>query len=168
VHTQTVLHFALKLLTKEKGDRCIIIPAVILHDVGWSRVPEHILPKAFGPAADRKFTMIHEEEGVKIARSILKKVMTNGSQIDEILQIISGHDTRESALSINDKIVKDSDKIARYDTGFGYMIKHFEITPDKLVAVLESEVEKWFFLPESKKMAKEELLRRRREIEEGN
>ena len=39
IHTKGVVKVLEMLLKKEKGDRNILIPAAILHDVGWAMVP---------------------------------------------------------------------------------------------------------------------------------
>ena len=51
IHTKISTEFAYRLLEKEGGDQDIVIPAIILHDVGWKRVPENLQLKAFGPKA---------------------------------------------------------------------------------------------------------------------
>jgi HD superfamily phosphodiesterase len=40
IHTKIVLQYALKLLKEETGDNKIVIPGILLHDVGWKMVPE--------------------------------------------------------------------------------------------------------------------------------
>ena len=63
------------LLAEIGGDEDIVIPAIILHDVGWKKVPENLQLRAFGPrATSRELNRMHEVEGVKIAGDILKKV----------------------------------------------------------------------------------------------
>ena len=114
VHTKISFNYAIKLLKKEKGDKEIVIPAIILHDVGWKKVPKKIQFKAFGLKKQYKFTRFHEEEGVKIAEKILRKMNYNKEKINEILKIIEKHDTRKKAISFNDKLVKDADKLGRY------------------------------------------------------
>ncbi|MCL6639551.1 MAG: phosphohydrolase, partial [Firmicutes bacterium] len=49
VHIEISLDYALKLLEAESGDPDVVIPAVILHDLGWWSVPEEMQLKAFGP-----------------------------------------------------------------------------------------------------------------------
>jgi HD superfamily phosphodiesterase len=39
IHTKIALQYALKLLKKETGDDKIVIPGILLHDVGWKMVP---------------------------------------------------------------------------------------------------------------------------------
>jgi predicted O-methyltransferase YrrM len=55
----------------------------------------------------------HEKEGARIAREILTEVGYSETDIAEICDIIDGHDTRLTTLSINDSCVKDADKIWR-------------------------------------------------------
>ncbi|WP_300464155.1 HD domain-containing protein [Desulfobacula sp.] len=163
IHTQNVIDFAFKLLQEEKGDRDIVIPAAILHDVGWIKISEDNIRKAMGPNGDESIVRVHEEEGVKIAEGILEKHLNSHRKISEILEIISGHDTREDALSMNDKIVKDADKLSRYDVSFLNLVDWCDFTTQELFHQLESNISKWFFLPLSKKIANEELIKRRKE-----
>ena len=52
-HTAIATAFAFRLLEMEGGDEDIVIPAILLHDVGWKKVPEDVQLKAFGPHATR-------------------------------------------------------------------------------------------------------------------
>jgi HD superfamily phosphodiesterase len=167
LHVRNALDFAFKLLETEHGDRGIVIPAIILHDVGWIEVPEDIMSKAFGPAADISLTRIHEEVGVKIAANILEEVGYDGSNASEVLQIIDGHDTRENPLSINDKIVKDADKLTRYSKCLPIFASVLGLSTREYCVYLESLGEHWFFLPSSREMARVELKHWQREIEDG-
>ena len=66
---------AFKLMDREGGDEDIVIPAVILHDVGWIKIPENLQLKAFGPnAKDPKLNRTHEIEGVRLAAEILHEI----------------------------------------------------------------------------------------------
>ena len=115
LHTEISAGFARALIEKEGGSEDIILPAILLHDVGWKRVPEEFHLKAFGPKADApEWQRVHEEEGAVIAREILLQVAYDKEKIRKILGIIDGHDSRKAALSLNDRIVKDADKLWRY------------------------------------------------------
>ena len=48
LHTRVAHQYALDLLEKEAGDKKIVEPAVILHDVGWSRLKPEEIKVAFG------------------------------------------------------------------------------------------------------------------------
>ena len=50
VHVQMAYDFARRLLKHyPEADEAIVLPAVILHDVGWKTIPEEELVESFGP-----------------------------------------------------------------------------------------------------------------------
>jgi HD superfamily phosphodiesterase len=162
VHTEIVYRFAVKLLENEPGDETVVIPAVICHDVGWSKVPEELHLRAFGPKFDPALTRLHEIEGVKLAGEILSTVKYEPQKIQEILEIIEGHDTRLSALSINDKIVKDADKLFRFDqVGFGIDVERFQVDRHFHLNWLEEQIDRWYFTDSGKELARKEVVRLR-------
>ena len=164
LHTEDVVKFALKLLKTVPGNRQVVIPAVILHDVGWSRVEEDIVLKAYGPQKDPQLTGIHEKEGVKIAADILQQIGYDSNLTEEILQIIARHDTGKETSSINEQIVKDADKLSRFAVSFWLVIKNFGYEPREYYKYVESCLEKWLLLPASKKLATAELRNLRKKI----
>lgn len=100
-----------------EADENIVLPAILLHDTGWSTVDERENLEAIAPDKDgsRDYLVIkHEKEGSRIAREILEKVALPETDILQIIDIIDGHDSRtDRVLNINDAIVKDSDKVWR-------------------------------------------------------
>ncbi len=165
IHTDISIEFAFRLLGKESGNENVTIPSIILHDVGWKRVPEELHLKAFGPnAKSPELNRIHEVEGVKIVREILKKVNYDEDKIDEILNIIDGHDSRKIAISSNDRIVKDADKLWRYSKeGFKIGMERFAIPFEESIDRLTSNIDKWFFTNSAKEIAAGEIKDRLRE-----
>ena len=97
---------------------------------------------------------MHETEGVKIAEEILTGLDYDKEKILEILSIIDGHDTRLEALSLNDQLVKDADKLWRF-TPAGVDIDHtrFGIPRDRYLEWLDSVIDDWLFTPEAREMA---------------
>jgi HD superfamily phosphodiesterase len=94
----------------------IVLPAILIHDIGWSTVDERENLEAIAPDRDgSRYHLVvqHEKEGAKIAREILTEVGLPAADIDEICNIIDGHDTRLQPISLNDSLVKDADKIWR-------------------------------------------------------
>jgi HD superfamily phosphodiesterase len=168
IHTKIALRYALKLLKSEKGDEEVVIPAVLLHDVGWNAIPEHLHLTAFGPnPSNPKLAKVHEVEGAKIAKAILEKLNYPHANVKEICQIIQGHDSRKRPLSWNDRIVKDADKLTRYSRkGMAIDSDRFRIPRTIHINFLEEQIEKWLFLPTSRKLAREEIDRRRKEMKE--
>lgn len=162
IHTEMATRCAYLLLEKEGGEEEIVIPAIILHDVGWKKVPEELHLKAFGPKATMpKVRRVHEVEGVKIAREILEKINYDQKKIKEILRIIEGHDSRKEPISLNDKLVKDADKLWRYSKeGFQINRKRYEHTFEQYMERLRSHLDKWFLTESGKETAKQEIQNR--------
>ncbi|MGB5751069.1 MAG: HD domain-containing protein [Desulfobacterales bacterium] len=156
VHVALSYDFARRLLAFfPSADEEIVLPAIVLHDVGWKMVPEEKQLSAFGPKVkDKKTQRIHETEGVKIAEEILTLLNYDKEKTLEILSIIDGHDTRQEALSLNDQLVKDADKLWRF-TPVGVDIDHtrFGILRDSYMKWLGTVIDDWLFTPEAKEMA---------------
>ncbi len=165
VHVDISLQYARELLKAEGGEEDIVIPAIILHDVGWKKVPEALHLKAFGPrATSPELNRMHEEQGVQIAGDILSKVHYDQDKVSEILKIIDGHDSRKKAVSFNDQIVKDADKLFRYSQkGFEIDNKRFEETVVEGLSRLRTYVDRWFFTQTAYRIAKDELAKREKE-----
>lgn len=162
IHTEMATRCAYLLLEKEGGEEEIVIPAIILHDVGWKKVPEELHLKAFGPKATMpKVRRVHEVEGVKIAREILEQINYDQEKIKEILRIIEGHDSRKEPISLNDKLVKDADKLWRYSKeGFQINRKRYEHTFEQYMERLRSHLDKWFLTESGKETANQEIQNR--------
>lgn len=167
VHTEISMQLAYNLMSAEGGQERIVIPAVILHDVGWHKVPAPLHLKAFGPnATSPELNRTHEREGVRIAGRILKEVNYDREKISEILKIIDGHDSRKESISLNDSLVKDADKLWRFThTGFHIDNRRFEETVADGLDRLRKYLPRWFFTDTAHQIAKEELQQREREAE---
>lgn len=64
------------------------------------------------------------------------------------MEIIDGHDTREEPLSLNDKLVKDSDKLWRFTpVGCEIDYKRFSFEPNKYLEFLNEKINEWLFTP---------------------
>jgi HD superfamily phosphodiesterase len=147
------------LLAEEGANEDIVIPAIVLHDVGWKAIPENLQLKAFGPKAiSPELNREHEISGVKTAREILEKVNYDQAEINQILAIIDGHDSRKQAISLDERIVKDADKLFRY-TKEALLINtnRFNETIEQAAIRYRSNIDKWFFTDSAKRIAKEEL-----------
>jgi HD superfamily phosphodiesterase len=160
VHISLSYTFARRLLKHyAEADEDIVLPAVILHDVGWKIVPEEKLSGAFGPnTKDMETRRLHEIEGAKIAEEILRSINYSELKIAEITAIIDGHDSRKESLSLNDALVKDTDKLWRF-TPIGVDIDHarFGIERNIYITYLDGIIEQWFLTPEAGDMAREAL-----------
>lgn len=162
IHTRIAFSFARKLLEAEGGNEAVVLPAILLHDVGWKSLPVELHLKAFGPGHnDMTINRVHEVEGAKIARTILEQVGYDPALTDEITAIIVDHDSRREPLSLNDAIVKDSDKLWRFSKeALDVDPRRFSIPPDVHTRWLKLQIEDWFITDTAKKMAGEEQRQR--------
>jgi len=163
-HTRIAREFAVRLLTEEGGDRKVVVPAVILHDVGWKSVPGELQVTAFGPGdKDMELNRVHELEGARIAAEILEAVNYPPELVAEITAIVLGHDSRHQAISVNDAIVKDSDKLWRYsEHGVSLGVERFGMSRAQYLYRLRKNLEVWLLTRTARKIAREELLARER------
>ncbi|MFD1210846.1 HD domain-containing protein [Arthrobacter sp. GCM10027362] len=115
VHSLYAYGLAAALQALLPGSRAeIVLPAILLHDTGWSTVPDKLILAAIAPGGGRPdLVRRHETEGARIARQILGSLDFPETDIEEIAAIIDGHDSRPEALSPDDAIVKDADKLWR-------------------------------------------------------
>ncbi|MGD9041808.1 MAG: HD domain-containing protein [Desulfobacteraceae bacterium] len=167
IHTEISVRFAEILLEKEGGDEDVVMPAIILHDVGWIKVPEDEQLKGFGPKAQSPSVLKkHELEGVRIAKGILEDVDYNKGKMAEILRIIEGHDSRKESDSINESIVKDADKLWRFSReGFTIDCKRFNLKPMERIGKNDLDIDRMFFTASAKQIASKELKQRLKESE---
>jgi len=166
-HIPSSYEYARRLLSAyPSADEDVVLPAVLLHDVGWKMVPREKQRDAFGPTVkDKETRRLHETEGVRIAGEILHSLNYTAEKTTEILSIIDGHDTREEPLSLNDQLVKDADKLWRftpYCVEISY--RHFGFELGEYINWLGERIEEWFWTPEAKAMAREALNRARKEL----
>ncbi|MEW6351019.1 MAG: HD domain-containing protein [Thermodesulfobacteriota bacterium] len=162
IHTLTAYSFALKLIEAERGDPRVVIPAILLHDTGWKSIPEDRQLAAFGPGTnDMTLNRVHEVEGAANARRILDEVGYEQPLVEEIVEIILGHDSRLEALSLNDAIVKDSDKLWRFsEKALEVDPVRFGIDPAVHTEWLKHQIDPWFFTETARNLAREEQRQR--------
>lgn len=120
IHTLYSYRFARRLVVlHDTAEPEVVLPAVILHDIGWSTVPEDKILESFGPNLRYpELRRRHEVEGARLAREILETCGHPPELIERIVAIIDGHDTRAESRSIDDSLLRDADMLWRY-TLFG-------------------------------------------------
>lgn len=143
VHTLISYRIARALLAEHEGVvESIVLPAILLHDVGWKRInPAHMLD-AIGPDASRpELVREHEIHGVVIAGDILRRHAPVGVDIGAVLSIIDRHDSWKHATSTEDALVKDADKAWRFTAhGVVTISNWFNDETDSVLAMLEDFV----------------------------
>jgi HD domain len=155
-HTLYSLGLAHALLESHpEADAAIVLPAIMLHDVGWSEVPSEEVLEAIAPRAGRPDLVLkHEKEGARLAADILAQTGYDASKVPEILAIIDGHDSRRTALSIEDAIVKDADKTWRLSPhGVDTVMDWFGLDRNQALRLCSQRVHGHLFTQEAKAMA---------------
>ncbi len=160
------------MLASEQGDEDIVIPAIILHDIGYSQLSKErrlsIFDRSKTDAERRAVQMEHEHAGVVLAKGLLVKVEYPRDLVPEILEIISQHDTRKGFISRNEGLVRDSDKLWRFSKrAFDVGGRRPRTGPDTRLNDLEADIDKagYFFSEKAKRLAGEQLEARKRESE---
>ena len=144
VHIPLSYAFARELLKQyPDADEDIVSLAIILHDIGWYSIDmRDIIEKGFGPnmmQSDVRF--LHETEGVRMSREVLEQTNWPEPVITAVGEIIDGHDTRPQARSLNDRLVRDADKLWRFTvTGVAVASDWFKMTPRQYADRLEQQV----------------------------
>ncbi len=158
------MEYAEKLVGLEQGDEAIVIPAIILHDIGWSRLtrPDRLLIFNGNTSREKKreLQVRHQDEGVKLAGDILEKVDYPKELTEKILEIISGHDTRQGFISRDEGLVRDADKLWRFSkTGFEAGSARYKSAKVSGIDRRQAELDnpKVFFSETAKRIASEEL-----------
>lgn len=145
VHIPLSFDWAQRLLKEHpEADRDIVSLAILLHDIGWYSIDMgDIIEKGFGPnmmQSDVRF--LHETEGVRLSRPVLEKCGWGEDVIVAVATIIDGHDTRPNPRSLNDRIVRDADKLWRFSvTGVSVACDWFKMTPGKYAARLAQQID---------------------------
>ena len=168
-HAQVSHRYALRLLEEEGGESRIVEPAVILHDVGWSRLEPEQIKVAFGVRAGgqeaERLNRIHEREGAAIAGHILESLKYDPAWVDRITFLVGRHDSGDRADSLEEKLLKDADKLWRFSPfGFWNEIERQGLDQLELYQYLSDRYRSWFFTSTALKLAKEELRGRGKEI----
>jgi len=143
VHIPLSFDWCLRLLDEHaEADRDVCLLAILLHDIGWFSIDQgDIIEQGFRSenylTSDVRY--LHEVEGVRLGTEVLRDTGWSEDIIAPVCQIIDGHDTRPDPHHLNDRIVRDADKLWRFDvTGIAIASDWFGKTPGEYVDHLET------------------------------
>ncbi len=144
------------LAAHPEADAGVVLPAIMLHDIGWSQVPPDEVLSAIAPGGGRPdLVLLHEKEGARLAAGILARAGHEAALIPRILEIIDGHDSRKEALSIEDAIVKDADKTWRLSPhGLDTVMEWFGLDRGQALRLCSQRVLGHLFTAEAEAMAR--------------
>ncbi len=168
-HARTALKYAKQLLELEGGDEDIVLPAIILHDIGYSQLPRPRRMMIFSKHATpyQRDTIVHEHqtESVILGKKILEKLNYPADLIPKILEIISQHDSRKGFISKEDGLMRDADKLWRFSgESFSLGKNRPAADTEERCKRLEKDLENpdFIYAESAKRIAREELEQRRK------
>lgn len=174
LHTRVSCDFAMRLLFHEGGNEDIVVPSIILHDIGYSVIEEEDLYRKTtyfgihkgqdtGATYSKNIKMLHMKEGAVLARKVLESVGYETACIDEIVDIVGYHEDVSAfppsdISNINRIVVSDADKLFRL-TGYNFsdiLTIHGASAEDAFEYLLEMK-NKWLVTKTAVSIAEEEL-----------
>jgi hypothetical protein len=144
IHLPISLAYAERLCDAyPEANRLLVRVAILLHDTGWGRVDEErILAEGFtGDWRKAAIRYEHEKQGCVIAREVLPPLGYDEAFVDAVVAIVDGHDTRKEARSLEDALVRDADRLWRFDhAGIALASGWFGMDPATYCDRLASEI----------------------------
>lgn len=110
LHTKGVIKGMELLLKRERGDEDILIPAAILHDTGWSKVPID-LQKTNDKTKVKRAMKLHLKYSIPIIREVLTKIGRNKKQIQKITDLVLSHKFKNPK-RLDKRLLIDADTLA--------------------------------------------------------
>lgn len=175
-HTLRALDFGKALLLEESADPEIVITALALHDVGWSRVDYADFVQA--PPEKKKETRSlkeHMTQGARLAREMLEPTPFPPDKRERVLRIIACHDDPEAVLAFKEPeavLVMEADRLDRF--GPESLGRYRKMFGEKYLqegrSFLLEGAKIWFHTPTARRMVREMLAqsgRRNPQLQDG-
>ncbi|MDR7330074.1 HD domain-containing protein [Corynebacterium guangdongense] len=166
LHLPMVVAYAERLCAAyPQADRELVLVAVALHDTGWAHVDEsRIISEGFsGDWRKANIRYEHEAEGVNVARRVLPGLGYDEEFVEKVCEIIDGHDTRPVAYSLEDALVRDCDRLWRFDrAGIAMSTSWFGMPASDYVDRLAREIIPELITDAAHRIAEADLERSRR------
>lgn len=130
VHTKGVAKAMETLLKKEGGDPSILIPAAILHDVGWSKVPVRMQKSWMNKREKMVGEKRHLAYAPVIIEEILKKAGYDEKGIKRIIEIVLSHKFKKPK-DHNKQMLVDADNLTdSFKEQFYSDAKIYKVVPE--------------------------------------
>jgi hypothetical protein len=150
-HTRSAVAYGKILLANEGGSPQVVIPSLILHDVGWSRVDfSDFLTAPAEAKKDVDSVHLHMRYGTQIASDILNDLGWDLTLIERITSIIAIHDIPEKLLALDDHnatLVFEADWLDKYDPARHeryFRVVRDRAALDEIKAFLDTNKSRWF------------------------
>lgn len=159
LHTKGVVK-AMKLLLEQNENENILIPAAILHDVGWSKVPVK-LQKTNNKAKVEEAMRLHLKYSSPIIDKILTKVGYNKKQIQKIIDIVLSHKFKNPR-NLDKRLLIDADTLSDvFKEQFYADCKAYNLNPEMLYNI---RMNNKFYIKTAEVIFDNELKKRQKEF----
>jgi len=163
IHLPISLAFAERLCRAyPDADAELVRVATLLHDTGWAHVDEsRILSEGFtGNWRKATIRYEHEKQGCDVARRVLPGLGYSEGFVERVCDIIDGHDTRPVARSLEDALMRDADRLWRFDhAGIALASSWFGMDPATYTDRLATEIVPELITQAAVEMATADLCR---------
>ena len=144
IHLPISLAYAERLCRAyPEADAELVRVATLLHDTGWAHVDEsRIISEGFtGDWRKATIRYEHEQQGCNVARRVLPGLGYSPDFVERVCEIIDGHDTRQVARSLEDALMRDADRLWRFDrAGIALASSWFAMDPATYTDRLATEI----------------------------
>ena len=159
-HTLRAVTYGKRLLEAEGGDPRIVIPALYLHDTGWSKLDYTDFATSLPSKRSETYSgRQHMRYSAEIALKILKKLNYEELLLRRIVRIISIHDLPDRVSALNDisaTLVMEADCLDRYGPGrLKRPIKFNWCEGKEENDYLREGIKKWFRTKTARQMVRE-------------
>jgi HD superfamily phosphodiesterase len=160
IHTKGVIKAMELLLRKEKSDENILIPAAILHDVGWYKISRQ-LQKSNKKKEKLEVMQLHLKYAPPVIKQVLAKLKYSKDRIDKIAEIVFAHKFQRPK-ELDKQLLIDADNLSDvFREQFESDIKSYRNTPKKLYRFREKNI---FYTKTAREIFNKELEKRRKEV----
>lgn len=161
LHTQNVVKSMELLIAGEGGDEDILIPAAILHDVGWSKVAPELQTNS-DLEIKRQGQRQHVIFAGDIIQEILGKLDYGRKRIDRIVEIVKAHKFTDPAEKEKQTLI-DADNLSDvWKDQFDSDVKAYNSTPEQ---VYEFRTRNEYYSETAKNIAAKEMAERKRGLD---
>ena len=160
LHTKYVVKAMEILLETVNEDESLLIPAAILHDVGWAKVP-HELQLNYTKENHNKALELHLEYAIEIIPLILDKLDYDQDKINKIIEIVKAHKFTDP-LELDKQLLIDADNLSEvFKEPFYEDVKIYNKTPNEMYNIRKDNK---FYTITAEKMFNLEIERRKSEL----
>ncbi|MBN1618308.1 HD domain-containing protein [Candidatus Dojkabacteria bacterium] len=164
LHSKLVTLAMEEIIAGEGGNKDVLIPAAMLHDIGWVNVPEKYQADVKGE--DKEIAeKLHLEKAPEIIKEVLEELGYSKELINSIIRVVINHKSKEPNGDTEIACMVDADNLSdTYKEGFYSNVVSYGLSP---TTVFEYRSKNKFFTDTARSIFEGHLKDRKAEIESG-